>query len=184
MRPESSKTWITALKKKKGSCKKLNNYRGIFLFPMLSIIFEKFLKNRINKLLQQNISKLQNGGMKGKGVVDNLFILRAKVNHAKYLNKVSLITFYNIEKCFDSLWLEDCINSLWDLGVKDDTVFLIYLMNTKASVTIKTPMGDTYPLILSNFVKQGTVLGPLQNNRSLDRFSKESFSKNIGSVGM
>ena len=57
-------------------------------------------------------------------------------------------------------------------------------MNAKASVTIKTPMGDTYPLILSNLVKQGTVLGPLLHNCSLDRFSKESFGYNFGSVGI
>ena len=122
--------------------------------------------------------------MKGKGVVDGLFILKATVNHAKYLNKELLITFNDIEKCCDSLWFEDCINSLWDLEAKDDTLFLIYLMNTKASVTIKTLMGDTYPLSLSNLVKQGTVLGPLLNNCSLDRFSKESFGYNFGSAGM
>ena len=61
---EWSKTWITTLKKKKGSFKKLKNYRGIFLVPILSIIFEKLLKNRINKLLQQNLLKFQNGGIK------------------------------------------------------------------------------------------------------------------------
>ena len=104
--------------------------------------------------------------MTGKSVVDSLFILRATVHHAKYLNK-ELLSDYPLRhrKCFDGLWLEHCINSLWDLGVKDDTLFLIYLMNTKASLTIRTPMGDTYPLILdlSNFVKQETVLGPLLN---------------------
>ena len=95
----------------------------------------------INILLLQNISKFQNGGMKSKGVVVGLFILRGTVSHAKYLNKELLITFCNIETCFDSLWLEECINFLWDLGVKDGTLFRIYLMNTKASVTIKTPHG-------------------------------------------
>ena len=73
------------------------------------------------------------------------------------------------EKCFDSLWLEDCI---WDLGVKDDMLYLMHLLNTKASVTIKTP----------NLVKQGIVLGPVLNNCSLDRFSQESFSYRFGSV--
>ena len=35
------------------------------------------------------MSKLQNGGMRGKGVVDNLFLLRGRLEHAKYLgNKV------------------------------------------------------------------------------------------------
>ena len=123
------------------------------------------MKNRIIDTLQQNISKFQNGGMKGKGVVDNLLILRGIINHANYLGKELWLTFYDIEKkCFDSLWLEDCINSLWDLGVKDDILCLIYLMNIKATVTIKTPPGNTVPLFLSNCVKQGTVLGPVLNN--------------------
>ena len=60
------------------------------------------------------------------------------------------------------------MNSLWDLGVKDDVLCLIYLMNIKAIVTINTPLGDTDPLFLSNFVKQGTVLGPVLNNCSFN----------------
>ena len=85
-------------------------------------------------------------------------------------------------KCFDSLWLEDCMNSLWDLGVKDDILCLIYLMNIKATVTIKSPLGDTGPLFLSNFVKQGTGLGPVLNNCSLNKLSTDSIGYNFGSV--
>ena len=140
------------------------------------------MKNRISDTLQQNISKFQNGGMKGKGVVDNLFILRDIINHANYLVKELWLTFYNIGKCFDSLWLEDCINSLWDLGVRDDALCLIYLMNIKGTVTIKTPFGDTDSLFLSNFVKQGTVPGPVLNNCSLNKLSTDSIGYNFGSV--
>ena len=140
------------------------------------------MKNRISDTLQQNISKFQNGGMKSKGVVDNLFILRGIMNHANYLGKELWLTFYDIEKCFDSLWLEDCINSLWDLGVKDHVLCLIYLMNIKATATIKTPLGDRDPLFLSNFVKQGTVLGPVLNNCSLNKLSTDSIGYNFGSV--
>ena len=89
------------------------------IVPILIIIFEELLINKISDTLQQNISKSQNGGMKGKGVVNNLFILRGIINQANYLGKELWLTFYDIEKCFDSLWLEDCINSLRDLGVKD-----------------------------------------------------------------
>ena len=112
--------------------------------------------------------------MKGKGAMDNLFILRGIINHANYLGKGLWLTFYDTEKCFDSLWLEDCINSLWDLDVKDNILCLIYLMNIKATVTIKTPLGDTDPLFLSNFVKQGTVL--------LNKLSTDSIGYNFGSV--
>ena len=58
---EWSKIWIKTLKKKKGSFKKLNNCRGIFIVPILSIIFEKLLKNRITPTLKQHMSNFQNG---------------------------------------------------------------------------------------------------------------------------
>ena len=138
------------------------------------------MKNRISDTLQQNISKFQNGGMKGKGVVDNLFILTGIINHANYLGKELWLTFYDIEKCFNSL--EDCINSLWDLGVKDDVLCLIYLMNIKVTVTMKIPLGDTGPPFLSNFVKQGTVLGPVLDNCSLNKLSTDSIGYNFGSA--
>ena len=128
------------------------------------------------------MSNFQNGGAKGKGAVDNLFILKALFDHAKYLNKELWLTFHDIEKCFDSLWLEDCINSLWENGVKDDTVSLIDYLNEKANVVVKTPFGDTDPLSFVNIVKQGTVLRPVLNNVSLDRVCKESYSHHLGSV--
>ena len=162
--------------------KKLNNYRGIFIVPILSIIFEKLLKNRVTSTLQQHMSNFQNGGTKGKGVVDNLFILRALYDHAKNINKELWLTFYDIEKCFDSLWLEDCTNSLWENGVKDDTLSLIYYLNEKTNVVVKTPFGETDPLSFMNIVKQGTVLEPVLNNVSLERVCKESYSHHLGSV--
>ena len=55
-------------------------------------------------------------------------------------------------------------------------------MNIKATVTIKAPLGDTDQLFLSNFVKQGTVLGPVLNNCSLDKLFTDSIGYNFGSV--
>ena len=64
------------------------------------------------------MTQFQTGGVKGKSVVDNLFTLRAIIDHCKYIGKEVWLTFYDIAKCFDSLWLEDCIVSLFDNGVK------------------------------------------------------------------
>ena len=170
------------MNKKKGSFKKLNNYRGMFIVSILSIIVEKPLKNRITPILKQHMSNFQNGGSKRKGVVDNVFILRALFDHAKYLNKELWLTFCDIEKCFDSLWLEDCINSLWKNGVKDDTLSLIYYLKEKANVVVKTPFGETDQLSVMNIVKQETVLGSVLNNVFLYRVCKKSYGYRLGSV--
>ena len=176
---EWNNMWIKVLKKNKGCSKKLNNYRGIFIVPIISAIFGKLLKNRITPTLEQNMFKFQNGS---KGVVDNLFLLRGLLEHAKYLGKEVWVIFYDIEKCFDSLWLQDCINSLWENGIIDVILLLVYFLNTKANIVVKSPFGETKLFICSSIVKQGTVLGPVLSNCSLDRILVESHGYFLGSV--
>ena len=60
-------------------------------------------------------------------MTDNLFILRGVIDHARYLDKEVFITSNDIDKCFDNLWLQDCINALWDNGIQDDSLYSIYL---------------------------------------------------------
>ena len=113
-------------KRKKGSFINLKSHKEVFIVPIISIVFEKLFKNRITPIiLKQSMSNFQNSGSKGKSVENNLLLLRALSDHSKHMGKQLWLTFNNIEKCFDSLWLEDCINSLWDNGVKHDTLSLI-----------------------------------------------------------
>ena len=86
-----------------------------------------------NRLLEGFLEYLTSG-VKGKGVVDNLFVLRRLIDHSNYLAKELWINSYDIEKCFDSLWLEDCINDLRRNEIQDDTLYLVYLMNRKAYI--------------------------------------------------
>ena len=119
-----------------------------------------------------------------KGITDNLFILGGVIDHSKYLQKEIWITFYDIEKCFDSLWLENCINSFYENRVKNDILDSIYKMNHKAEIVVKTPFGDCYPIFAENIVRQGTVLGPILNNCSLDKVCQESESYQSGTVNI
>ena len=43
-------------------------------------------------------------------------------------------------------------------GTSIDILSFIYLMNKKARLIVKTPVGDTDPILLTNLDKQGTVL--------------------------
>ena len=173
---------IQTIMKKTGSKRRLGNYRGVFLVPIASLIFEKLLKNRVTPHLEENMTKFQTGARKGKGVVDNLFILRGIIDHAKYLGRELWLTFYDIEQCFDRLWLEDCINSLWDNGVANNICYLIYMMNRRANIVIRTPFGITESFTIDSLVKQGTSLGPILNNCSLDEVCAHCDSYQYGTV--
>ena len=168
------------LKKKTGFTRNLLSFHVIFLVAVLSIIFEKLLKNMITPHLEENMTQTE--GVKDKGVVDSLFILRDVIDHSKYLGKELWITFYDIEKYFDGLWLEDCINCLWRYGVKDDILYLVFQLNKKAMITVRIPFGITEPFQMNNIVKQGTVLGPVLNNCSLNDNCAEGQGYIMGTV--
>ena len=161
---------------------------GIFIVVIVLIIFQKVLKNRITPILRENMTKFQTGGITRKGVVDDLFMMWALISHSLYVNQLKLLTFYDIEKRFDSLGLKDCIKTLWENGVQNDNRYLIYLLNKKASITVKTPLGNALkiknPFVIKNFVKQGTVLGTILDNCSLDRICKEGNGYQFGQVNI
>ena len=47
---------------------------------------------------------------------------------------------------------------------------------------VRTPFGDTDPFVVNNLVRQGTVLGPILNNCSLDQICKEGKSYQNGNI--
>ena len=80
--------------------------------------------------------------------------------------------------------MEDCINSLCENGVQDDTINLIYLLNAKVSVTVNTSFGRAPVFELKHIVKQGTVLGPILNNCSLDTICRDASGYQMGHAGI
>lgn len=66
----------------------------------------------------------------------------------------------DLSKCFKSLWTQETMNDLYDLGVRDDKFALISALNDKCRVSIKTPVGQTEEFLLEKIEMQGTVTAP------------------------
>jgi hypothetical protein len=149
---------ITMIYKNKGSHMDLEKYRGIFLTVIVSKVFERMLQNRMQPNLDK-VSKLQSGSRSGRGPPDNLYLVRSCIDHHKFMNKPIYITAYDFKQAFDSLWIQDCILALRRLGVEDYLLQLIYDMNRKTTLQVKTPYGPTEPMEIKDIVKQGGILG-------------------------
>jgi hypothetical protein len=108
----------------------------------------------------RNISKLQAGGTENRSTYHQTFLLRSCINHAKYIGTTLFLTLYDFKQCFDNLWLDDSILSMWKLGLETDMLPLIYNMNEESRVTVKTPLGNTNSFTIPKICKQGTVLIP------------------------
>ena len=132
----------------------------------MSKLFEKLIKGRIAEFTAK-ISVWQAGATENRNTQDQTFLLRSAINHAIYLNKPLFLTLYDFRQCFDKMWLEDAVVSLWKLGVRDDMLKLISMLNTKSVASVKTSVGETDEFVLGPNTKQGTVLGPILSSASI-----------------
>uniref|UniRef100_A0A7M5VCA9 Reverse transcriptase domain-containing protein n=1 Tax=Clytia hemisphaerica TaxID=252671 RepID=A0A7M5VCA9_9CNID len=141
---------------KKGSTLEMNNRRGIFITNVVSKVWEKVLLERMNQTMKIDIN--QNGGQKGRGTLDNLMAILSIQQMAKH--RETYIVFADAKKCFDRLWLKDCIKDLKDAGVREAEARQVFKLNKKCQIIIDTPVGSTQEIEIGEIVKQGTVLGP------------------------
>ena len=83
-----------------------------------------------------------------------------------------------MEKCFDKLWLEYSINSLYECGLQNDKLNLIYNLNKTALVSVKIGTNVSKKVTqVDNVIMQGSVLAPLQCTVVQDSFNRNIFEK-------
>ena len=130
----------------------MKSRRGIFLTNLVSKVFETIiLKND-----ESAMYPWQNGGRKKRSTIDNVLIIMGVIDNNRRLKKNTYLIFADAEKCFDKLWLEDCLINMQELGTREREIATIYKMNQMIKITIDTPVGRTQEL-LANVVKQGSV---------------------------
>ena len=79
---------------------------------------------------------------------------------------------YDVEQCFDAMWLEECINALYEAGLQNDKLNILYLTSSTAKVAIKTSTGITDRTTILKIVMQGTVWANMFCVVLLDKLGK------------
>ena len=100
-------------------------------------------------------------------------------------------------KCFDKMWLQSCINSLYDAGLTNNMLNLLYIENKTASIAVKVNNTLSDRKNVQNVEIQGSVWAGLKcttmmdtlnktvmTNRSLQYFYKGDQNIPIGVRGM
>ena len=106
---------ISSIWKNKGSRNSFDNYRGIFRVTIFRSILDMLIYNDEYKNLDKNLTDSNVGARKNRNIRDNIFVLQAILNSVKKENENGIdCQVYDIEKCFDSLWLHEVVNSLFE----------------------------------------------------------------------
>ena len=147
------------------------NQRGIFLENTLSKMYESALKIQ-NEIKNENMSQMQTAGRKQRSAVENLIIMNSIIeNQRQYKNK-TYIFFADAKKCFDKLWLKDCLIKMYNLGYIPDTIRSLYETNKTSNIVVDTPVRKTSSITVKEAVKQGTIFAPIMCCTSTSRVNE------------
>ena len=101
---------ITTIYKRKGSRQEMDNDRGIFVVSVLRMILDSLIYKEKYPLIDREMSDSNIGARKNRNIRDHLFVVYAIMNSVLNGNEGPVdIQIYDVEKCFDALWLNDCM---------------------------------------------------------------------------
>ena len=141
--PEFMKKATISTIPKKGSKLSLKNERGIFLLSSVRTVFMRLLYNTKYDIINENMSESNVGSRKKKSCINHIFVINGIIHEtlsSKHNNPLSL-RIYDYRQMFDSMSLQEAVSDLYDSGVKDDTLTLLYEANKNIKVKVRTPYG-------------------------------------------
>ena len=167
---------------KKGSKILLENERGIFRVSVIRSILMRLIYNTNYSIIDRNMSDCQMGARKGKGCRNNIFILNGIIHEVMKSKRMKPVLFqiYDYKQMFDSIDLEEAISDLFDVGMQDDTLVLVYKANKEIYMAVKTPTGLTERQTLENIVLQGDTWGSILASVQVDSIGKECVEAGYG----
>ena len=162
---------------KKGSRMDMNSERGIFILTVLKKMLDKLVYKDNYKEVDLRMTDSNIGSRKRRNIKDHLLIIHGIINSVLRGSDDCIdIQIYDIEKAFDALWLEDCLNDIFENLPEDnrnDKISLIYESSRTNMVAVKTPLGLTKRVNMPNIVQQGGTFGPLLCSNSIDKIGKK-----------
>ena len=81
---------------------------------------------------------------------------------------------------FDSIDLEEAISDLYDVGVTDESLALIYKANQEIQMAIKTQSGLTERQTVNDIVLQGDTFGSILASVQVDAIGKDVVETGLG----
>jgi hypothetical protein len=167
---------------KKGSLTLLENERGIFRVEIVRSIIMRLAYNDKYPCIDENMSDSQMGGRKGKSCRNNIFVINGIIHDVTRNRKrlPVLLQICDYSQMFDSIDLRQAISDVFEAGLKDDNLALVYEANKEVFMAVNTPEGLTDRQKLENIVLQGDTWSSLLASVQVDSIGKECAESGYG----
>ena len=155
---------------KRGSLTELENERGIFRVDIIRYILMRIIYNEKYPVIDMNMSDSQMGGRKNKGCRYNIFIINGIIHDVLSSSKKNpiLLQIYDYAQMFDSNDLKQAISDIYEAGLQEDNLSLLYQANKEIFMAVNTPTGLSERQTLENIVLQGDTFGSILASVQVD----------------
>ena len=136
----------------------------------------RMLLNDHYQIIDDFMSDSNIGGRKERGIGDHLFIVNGVIHEHFNSNKPVTFQILDYASCFDSMWQEEVTNDLFDAGIQNDKLALLYDINRTNNIAVQTPVGQSKRVKVNNIICQGDPWGSIECSLMVDSFGKESMN--------
>ena len=141
----------------------------------------RLLYNEKYPSIDKKMSDYQVGARKNRGCKDNIFIVNGIIHEAMKSKKQKpiVLQILDCEQIFDSIALKEALSDIFDTGVDDDALHLLYEANTDIHMALKTPAGLTDRQVLHDNVLQGDTWGSILASVQVETIGKECMKEDF-----
>ena len=121
------------------------------------------------------MSSSQVGGRKNMNMRNHIWVLNGIINDVLNRNGAEPIDvqIVDIKQCLGALWPEECLSDLYQYGIQDHTINILYDGSLNTELAVRTPVGLTERKTVKKTVMQGDVWAPSMCAVIIDSIGKE-----------
>ena len=141
-----------------------NSYRGITLLSIFAKIFEMILWARIEPWWENEgvISRLQGACRKGHSCVHTALTLQEALATSMETSRTCFVSYFDVSKAFDSVWIEGLFYRLYDMGITGKTWRLLFLCYNDFQCQVRVMGSLSDPYYLKCGIHQGGFMSLLK----------------------
>ena len=141
-----------------------DNYRGITLLTTFNKLFEALIWGRLKRwwFEERIVSDLQGATRPGSSCIHTALTLQETISKEREGNRNVFVSYYDVSKAFDSVWIDGLFYQLYGLGITGSLWRILYksYINFNCCVRIGSQMSECYPMECG--IHQGGYLSPVK----------------------